>query len=183
MDWWAANAGTNRHLYIGQDVNKTMEKADLAPSTERTQLRTKIDLTRKSPTIQGNCWWPAYSVTANVGGVADSLSTMQQSTAALVPEYPWIASGKPSAPAGLRLKGDRSFAWKAAPVATKTDDVTHYGVYRFDSARDIDLEAPGALIEVVYAPEYTAQEPGVYVVTALNRVNRESDASQPVVIR
>ena len=95
VDWWNRNAG-GRHLYVGQDVDRTMKFADIGYSTEKSQLRHKINLTRNADNIQGNCWWPGYLITKNTAGVADSLKIDFQATISLVPEYPWISSKRPA---------------------------------------------------------------------------------------
>ncbi|MDE6306326.1 MAG: family 10 glycosylhydrolase, partial [Muribaculaceae bacterium] len=100
VNWWNDHA-YDRHIYIGQDVERTMKAADISGSADRNQLNHKVRLSRELPNVQGNCWWPGYSVTANVGGVADSLSSRLQSTPALVPSYPWISSRIPDAVTGI----------------------------------------------------------------------------------
>lgn len=180
-DWWDKNA-EGRHMYFGQDVGNIMKHADLAPSTERTQLRHKIELSRSLPNVQGNCWWPGYSVTANLGGVADSLSRDLQSTIALVPEYPWIKSNTPAAPASLRADG-RKLSWKATDKKGSADDVVRYVIYRFDGTGVPDFEDASAIVAVTPEASFRASEPGLYYISALNRVNRESEPSQPVKIK
>ncbi|MGN1245079.1 MAG: glycoside hydrolase family 10 protein, partial [Muribaculaceae bacterium] len=76
--WWNDNAN-DRHMYFGQCVAWTMDKPDMAPSTDPNQLAHKIRLSRELPNVQGNCWWPAYDVTRNYKGVADSLALKEQS--------------------------------------------------------------------------------------------------------
>lgn len=175
VDWWNNNAGKNRHLYIGQDVGKTMTKADLAPSKNPTQLRHKIELTRTADNIQGNCWWPGYAVTRNVGGVADSLSAVFQAHPALVPAYTWISAATPQAPV---LKADgKKLTWNGSAAEGKASDVVRYAIYRFAPGQDVDIERADALVAVTPATTWTATAPGRYVVTALNRVNNESPAS------
>ena len=54
---------------------------------------------------------------------------------------------------------------------------------RFGRRRsEINLSKPGALVDVITQTEYKASQPGVYVVTALSRVNNESAPSNPIVI-
>ncbi|MCH5221555.1 MAG: family 10 glycosylhydrolase [Muribaculaceae bacterium] len=182
VDWWA-NVGLKRHLYIGQDIGATMKNPDLPPSTEKTQLRHKIELTRQNDNIHGNCWWPGYSLSRNVGGVADSLKTKYQSTPALVPTYPWIKTGAPAPVAKVRLAADNSFSWDAPIPMGKAGDVVKFAVYRFDNRKNIDIEAPGALVALTYSKTFKPTKPGVYVVTALDRVNNESEPSKPIVIK
>lgn len=179
-EWWDKNAGL-RHMYYGQDVNNIMKHPDLAPSKEKTQLRHKIELSRELPNVQGNCWWPGYSVTANVGGVADSLSNDLQNTIALVPEYPWITNSRPAAPK-LKASG-RTLSWKGSEARGNASDVVKYVVYRFDNAAEADFDDAAAIVAVVPGTTFPADKPGVYYVTALNRVNNESAPSKGVTVR
>ena len=179
--WWAEN-NNGRHMYIGQSVNKTMDKADLAPSKEKSQLRRKVEMSREENGIHGNCWWPGYSITANYKGVADSLAATLQSTVAIVPSYPWISTSVPVAVV-VKASKDGKLTWDAPSVENKVTDVVRYVVYRFDTKKDINLENAAAIVSVIPANEYVATEKGVYVVTALDRVNNESPASKPVEIK
>lgn len=175
-DWWNDNAG-GRHMYFGQDVGNIMKHADLPPSTEKTQLRHKIEISRNLPNVQGNCWWPGYSVTANVGGVADSLSNNLQNTVALVPEYPWMTKQKPSPVTVAPVKPDGMLRWTAGPKPQgAVTDVNHYVVYRFPlDVTHLDFTNPEFIYKVTYNTSLQLTEPGRYFVTALNRANIESN--------
>lgn len=183
VDWWNGVAGQNRHLYIGQDVVKCMKKKDLAPSTEASQLRTKVEMTRNAANIQGNCWWPAYSLTANVLGVADSLRYDIQAHPALVPAYTWISSTAPAAIKNIKPQADGSFAWTAPKAQGKTEDVVRYAVYRFDALENADITNASGLVDVINTPYFKPTESGVYIITALDRVNNESAPSDPIVVK
>lgn len=180
--WWAEN-NNGRHMYIGQSVNRTMDAADLAPSTDASQLRSKIEMSRAFPGgIHGNCWWPGYSVTRNYKGVADSLANDLQATIAIVPAYEWISNTKPSVVADVKAK-DGKITWAAASIENKSTDVVRYVVYRFDDKKSINLEDANAIVVVTPNNEFKTEVPGVYVITALDRVNNESLASKPVEIK
>lgn len=179
VKWWNDNAGP-RHMYIGQDVNKTMTKPDIPPSTLPNQLQHKVALTRQLPNIQGNCWWPAYSITANVGGVADSLALDLQKAIALVPSYPWISKQKPAKVTGLKAKG-KKLKWVAPAIGSSVNDPVKYVIYQLDPV------SPGldnaTIVAVTPNAEYTVKSPGFYVVSALNRVNNQSLPSQVVRVK
>lgn len=171
--WWNDHTGTNRHLYIGQDVAKTMEK---------NELGEKINISRTLPNIQGNCWWPGYALTRNVGGVADSLANVYQANVALVPAYPWISEVIPAPVENINLSADKTISWTAPAQTGSADDVVRYVVYRFDSPEEINIENADAVVDVIPENSFRAIMPGTYVVTALTRVNNESEGSVPVVI-
>lgn len=173
VDWWNKNAGNNRHLYVGQDVKRTIDKSE---------LKHKVLLTRDAKNIQGNCWWPGYELTRNTGGVADSLSSQYQHYPALVPQYPWKYQGTPHAVDGLRVNKKR-ITWAKPQPNGKASDVVRFAVYRFDSIDDIDISRGEALVDITGTADFTATVPGCYVVTAIDRVNNESEASNPVIIQ
>lgn len=180
-DWWNENAGP-RHMYYGQDVNNIMKHKDLAPSTENTQLRHKVQLSRSLPNVQGNCWWPAYAITANQGGVADSLANDLQSTIALVPEYPWISNNRPKSVVNAKYtKGEIS--WEVAPAKNSADDAVKYVVYRFDKDVKPDFKNPAAIEAVTWQNNYKPTTSGDYYITALSRVNNESLPSAKLTVK
>lgn len=173
VDWWDKATDGSRHIYVGQDVERSVKKAELG---------RKVALSRNAPHIQGNCWWPAYSLTRNVAGAADTLSRALQRTPALVPPYSWMCSDTPDAVRSIVPGEDRTFSWKAKEAAGAVTDIVKYAVYRFESRRDIDCDNADALVAVTYGTSYKADRPGVYVVTAINRANIESAPSAPIYI-
>jgi hypothetical protein len=154
-----------------------MKYADIPPSNEKNQLRHKIELTRDAAHIQGNCWWPGYAVTRNEGGVADLLHNDFQSTIALCPTYPWISNEKPEAVTSLKHK-DGKLTWTAPKAENKVSDITKFVIYHFKDSKSIDLEDSAAIIAVTNRYEYEVSEPGTYIVTALDRVNNESEPTK-----
>ena len=174
--WWNDNAN-GRHMYIGQSVVRTMDSADLAPSKNPTQLDHKIQLSRELKNVQGNCWWPGYSVTSNYKGVADSLANNQQSTIALVPNYPWIDNVAPENVINLK-QVDNKLQWEPAKSEDVMQQARSFVVYSFKAGEKVDLNRAAAIQAVTYTNEYVlpADKKGeyTYVVTTLDRANNES---------
>lgn len=173
-DWWDENSGHNRHLYIGQDVERCISKGELGE---------KVEISRSRQNVAGNCWWPGYSVTRNSGGVADSLANNLQKDIALVPPSSWLSSTPPAAPAKVSVEPGGVIAWQAPAPQGKIGDVTRFVIYRFDSLENIDVNDASAIIAVVPDMSFKTTEPGTYVVSALDRVNNESEPSVPVLIQ
>lgn len=168
IDWWAENA-YGRHMYIGQDVGRTMKAGE---------LDTKMKIQRRRPEISGHCWWPGYSLVANTGGIADTLSTCLQRHKALVPSYPWIQSEGPWPLDNVRLDGER-LSWEAPASEGVVEDAVRFVVYRFNTPV-CDTNRAEAIVEITPRHEFLAVAPGYYVVTALDRANNESAPSPPV---
>ncbi len=167
--WWNDNAN-GRHMYFGQCVAWTMDKPDMKPSSDPNQLAHKIRLSRQLPNVQGNCWWPAYDLTRNYRGVADSLIHKEQSRIALVPSYPWIDSIAPDAVRNLKANASDSaisLHWNAPRTSDPLQVPRFYVIYR-DSQ----------IIAVTDATSFTDSHatPGrhTYSVTVLDRANNES---------
>lgn len=177
VQWWARNAG-DCHLYVGQDVARSMDAPDGDPAYGSCQLCRKVQLTRELDAVQGNCWWPGYEIARNRGGVADSLACSLQATVALVPAYHRIASRGPAAVSGLRLDGGR-LRWHAPMTEGVTEDAVRFVVYRFDNRRT-DIADASAIVAVTPQLEIEVTRPGYYVVTALDRANNESEPSRPL---
>jgi hypothetical protein len=154
-----------------------MKYADIPPSIEKNQLRHKIELTRDAAHIQGNCWWPGYAVTRNEGGIADLLHNKYQSTIALCPTYPWICNETPAAVTSLKHK-DGKLTWSAPKIENKVSDLVKFVIYHFKDNKSIDLDDASAIICITNRYEYEVSEPGTYIVTALDRVNNESEPTK-----
>jgi len=170
--WWNDNAN-GRHMYFGQCVAWTMDKPDMAPSTDPNQLAHKIRLSRELPNVQGNCWWPAYDVTRNYKGVADSLALKEQSRIALVPSYPWIDTVAPDPVGGLEISaGNRrvTLRWKAPVTSDPLQMPRFYVIYR-------DLEIVGVTDATSYIDTKVSPGSHTYSVSVLDRANNESTLS------
>lgn len=172
-DWWAQAVTPECHLYIGQDVEKTMSKPGIAPFEEPNQLRHKIEITRSNPAILGNCWWPAYSITKDSQGVATALAEDFQCSIALPPEYPQLSSGDLQPVKKLRINGNK-LSWDAAEGAAR------YVVYNFPEWEMADLDDASCIVAVTPLTSIEVEDEGVYVVTALDHANMESDPSNVV---
>ena len=135
VKWWNDNVkGTD--LYIGQDVQRTMDTPD-ARTGGKNELDTKVKFTRNLPNINGNVWWCGYWVTGNYKGAADSLAMKYQSTIALPPAYGDKAI-KPMAVKNLRVNKNNQvskLSWQpdGATMIQKSTDPVRYVVYKFYS--------------------------------------------------
>ena len=183
--WWNDNAN-GVDVYIGQDVQRTMNTPD-PRNNDRNELDTKVKLSRRLPNVKGNVWWHGYWVTGNYKGVADSLAMKYQSTIALPPEY-GDKSLKPSRVKDLQVenRGDRLFlTWtgkrKYHDHTPEETDAVRYVVYEFFAGEEIDLDDPQAIIavtpynSVLISDDLSQLSGSTFVVTALDRMNRESD--------
>ena len=179
VKWWN-DCAPDCQLYIGQDVNRCMDKTDLDGGNN--QLHSKLDACRKADNIQGVCWWQAYSVSGNYKGVSDILQKDCQQYKALVPEYSGLCSERPAPPCDLR-ETSRVLRWECHEPEGKANDAVRFVVYRTENGDKDELDNPATIIAVTDAREYTVSAAGVYIVTSLNRVNAESESSAKIRVK
>lgn len=172
VHWWSNNSGRIRHLYIGQDVNKCVDKGE---------LEEKVNFSRTLPYIKGNCWWPGYSITRNHNGAYDSIKALQ-TPPVLPPEYPWLCADKPTPAQNIRLD-DNTITWDIPTPGNKASDATRFVIYRFDDISDINIDDASAIVDIQSGNTYRTTKPGLYVITSLSRTNIESEPATPVMVK
>ena len=180
VDWWAKHAA-NRPLYIGQDVNRTVSKADLM-NPNRNQMPEKYRLQRMYPTIGGSCQWYAAAVEQNVGNYRTMLMKDIHQYPALLPTSPFMDDKAPEKVKKLKplwTEDGYILFWTVPRAKTVMDEVTQYVVYRFEGKEKVDLEDPSHIVAITRNTFYRLPyEDGKtryrYVVTALDRLHNES---------
>ncbi|MFR4036906.1 MAG: family 10 glycosylhydrolase, partial [Butyricimonas faecalis] len=100
--WWDKNAH-DIHLYIGQDVARTMKASDLT---------RKMELSRSLHHVKGNCFWPANEIVWNTDGIADSLQEHYHKTPALIPAYTHMHNGRPKKKPLLSERTEKGYTVK-----------------------------------------------------------------------
>jgi uncharacterized lipoprotein YddW (UPF0748 family) len=92
LSWWASENTKKRHLWPGLYTSRVTGQAK---GWEAREVVDQIALTRKQPEA-GVVHFSMKSLMRNPGGVADALKKTYAEPA-LVPESPWLATGKPPA--------------------------------------------------------------------------------------
>lgn len=181
IHWWN-DMNYKGQLYIGQSIG-TFSEPDL-DNPAITQTARKMQLVRDLPNVDGNVWWPGWTL-ADPKGIAlpDSLRLIYQKNPALIPAYTDLDAVAPEPVASLRA-GSHGLSWK--PVAT--DDVLQqphfYVVYRFGAGEKIDLSDSGHIVKITrgttYKPAGKRNGKYRYVVTVVDRCWNESKPSKAI---
>lgn len=172
-NWWGANIKGRTHLYVGQDVKRTMQE---------DQLNIKLDLSRTN--AQGNIWWPADELLRNHAGISDSLSKTYYPTKALLPEYRG-SLGKTRAPKEINTvwedfnEDGHMLMWEDMHVSSDPETPFFYAIYAFVDGEKVDMDNPRALVAVTTNPYYKlpvldGQTTYTFLLTAINRFWQES---------
>lgn len=191
IKWWSEN-NFDRQLYIGQNLTRTINAVPQDSKDKKgvSQLHEKMRMVREDPKVHGNVWWSGYALGNNPDGFADSLANSYQRYPALVPQYKHIDS-IPPAPVrslvGQKVKDGALLSWATAPAKDEMDKPAYFCVYRFEENEPINLDNAIKLQKIVRKPSYTIPESKdgktyKYVVTALDRLYNESEASEPIVV-
>ncbi|WP_280743497.1 MULTISPECIES: family 10 glycosylhydrolase [unclassified Parabacteroides] len=167
IKWWDAHAG-DAHLYIGQDVARTMKSDHLAQ---------KMEYARTYPHVGGNCFWPANEILWNNKGVADSLKQHYHRYPALIPAYTNMYDRSPEMVKNLKVEKQANgimLNWNAASTSH------YYVVYYFAKGEKVDLNNPKCIFEITqdaacFLPyRNKGKDSFRVVVTAVDRYHNES---------
>lgn len=178
--WWAKHA-VARPLYIGQDVERTVSKADLQ-NPNQSQIPAKYSLQRSLPTVQGSCQWYAAAVVANKGHYRDMLVKEYHKYPALLPTSPFMddeAPGKVKKVKAVWMEDGYLLFWTAPKATDKMNEAVQYVVYRFDRKEKVNLEDPSHIVAITRdtfykLPYEDGEKKYRYVVTSLDRLHNES---------
>lgn len=182
INWWN-DLDLPGHLYIGQSIETFNEPDIVNPKT--TQMAKKIELVRELPNVDGNIWWPGWSIASNEIGIRDSLAMKYQCTPALLPAYTDIDNVAPEGVEAWISHTSGRIRWIAGPTEDVMQQPHFFIVYRFRDDEESDITKPENIFKITrdtsFVPEMPAEgHTDRYVITAVDRCWNESLPSEPV---
>jgi uncharacterized lipoprotein YddW (UPF0748 family) len=178
--WWAAHTDKVK-LYIGQDVLRTIKPDSL----KKGQLNKKMFLATKESNVSGHCFWPAYELERNAGGIVDSLNKKYFKYMAIQPVDNKLDTVPPGCVSNVTYKNAGkdmiNVSWKAPEAKSEMDKARRYVVYGFKRSDKIDIENHANILEICNTNSCTIKLTGkieILVVTALDRCHNESIGSK-----
>ncbi len=182
--WWAKHSA-NRPLFIGQDVMRTVKKAD-AKNPKQHQMPAKMKLQRSLPTVQGSCQWYAAAVVENAGNYRTLLEKEYHRYPALIPTSPFMDNKAPGKVKKLKMMWTFEgpvLSWQAPKGKTEMDKAVQYVVYRFEKGEKVNLNDASHIVAITrdtfyLLPYDEGKVKCQYVVTALDRLHNESKAKK-----
>lgn len=178
INWWN-DSNFKGQLYVGQSIS-TFDAPDLDnPST--TQMAKKMQLVRDLPNVDGNVWWPGWSISKNVVGIADSLATTYQKNIALVPAYTDIDNVAPSPVIKLSRK-KKDLKWSVNTTTDPMQQASWFIVYRFSKKEEVNIEDSSKIFSVTKKDSITVPKSKnwKYVVTVADHCWNESIPSMAI---
>jgi uncharacterized lipoprotein YddW (UPF0748 family) len=178
--WWSRN-NFGAHLYIGQDVDRTMKTPDKS-IPGKNQLSRKMELERTLPAIYGNCFWPGYELMKNNRGVVDSLRNHYHLYPALIPAYAHMHAKTPKDVKSLKTEWTPQgyvLHWKKNGDPANPEKAQYYIVYRFAGKEKVNLNDPSKIValtrETAYLLPYKqGKNKYKYIVTSVDRFHNET---------
>ncbi|WP_294069571.1 glycoside hydrolase family 10 protein [Proteiniphilum sp. UBA1028] len=172
LHWWNNN-NFQQHLYIGQDLKRSIDK---------NELQTKIQQSREMAFVNGNCYWYGYQILDNFQGVANILKTDIHRAKALVPAYTHMHDGRPGTVKKLTevFTEDMHFlTWEHDRKPMNPEAPQKFVVYRFRHNEKVDIRRAEYILCVTPENFFVLPYEGgevkyTYVVTALDAFGNES---------
>ncbi|MCR5152028.1 MAG: family 10 glycosylhydrolase [Prevotella sp.] len=183
ITWWNSHAA-NRPLYIGEDIERTAKHPD--PQNPRShQLPAKYRLHQQMRNVNGWVLWYAKAAVDNIGNYGMALRNGYWRTPALQPLMPFIDGTAPKKPRKVKFitdNGRKVLKWKAPKGKGWKDKAVKYIVYRFMPNQPIDTEDPANIVCMTGNTWFVTPDNNgaTYVVTALDRMNNESQGVSKV---
>lgn len=185
LDWWAHHT-YGRQLYIGQGLYRVGSPGAWRDPAE---LPDQLIANRSYPQVSGSIFYSASVFYRDTYGLDDSLRNHFYRYPALLPLMPWLDSLAPEAPrllSALPLNGGLQLSWMDTDTSAKT---TGFVVYRFPGDTIWDLDNPAYILKILKRSmlrdsasvlsftdsSYRPGEQFLYTVTALDRMQNESD--------
>lgn len=184
IKWWNKYC-SNRPLYIGESVDRTVKFAD--PQNPNTnQMGRKFMLHNQLSNIQGTVLWYSKAVVDDMGNYGTMLRNHYWKKPALQPLMPFIDNTTPKQPKKLKpvwTSDGLILFWEKPKGTGWKNEATKYVVYRFAKGERIDLNNSNAIEAITSSPMYKlpyvkGQDKYTYVVTALNRMANESKGTK-----
>lgn len=191
LDWWGNNT-YGRHLYIGQAaylIRNPYTKGERAWSV-LSEIPNQIRAIRNNGRAQGSIFFSSKSLSTVAKSLTDSLRNNFYKYPALPPQMPWLDEIVPNAPHSFTaeaLTDGIHLKWAKPLKAKDGETASGYVVYRFNEGEKPSTVNPKNIIKISFEdfPFYldTTVEKGkryTYIVTALDRLKNESEASETV---
>ena len=168
-------------MYIGEDVERTVKYKD--PNNNNShQLGAKMNLHQQLPRVKGTVLWYAKAAVDNIGNYGTALRQHYWRVPALQPIMKHIDHKAPKKPRKAKAidmgNGQHVLFWLQPRGKGWKDEPVKYAVYRFEKGEKTDIDNPSHMIAITpytfYELPKNATKSGIYVVTALDRMQNES---------
>jgi uncharacterized lipoprotein YddW (UPF0748 family) len=180
LAYWWNDFGFGRSIYVGLAPYRLDKHADHKLWRKEKFLIRQIELLRELNEIEGFAYFSSkHFFRSDLKGLNRKLQKSCTPYPALVPLMPWIDNQPPAIPTNLRLEG-KSLTWDSQQETGEMDRARFFVLYRFDPNENSTLKSVQNIVDVSSENRMVFEEslpPGVYRVSALDRLQNESQLS------
>lgn len=175
INWWN-DKNYKGQLYIGQSIS-TFDAPDLVnPNT--TQMARKMELVRTLPNVDGNIWWPGWSIATNAVHMYDSLATTYQKNLALIPAYTDLDKVAPAPVKKLRVENS-TLSWDVKETSDEMQKPNFFIVYKFPKGEKADITDNKYIVAITKESSIKLKDEDIDSTFAVTVVDRCWNESKP----
>ena len=182
--WWDEHR-YGRSLYIGLGIYKIDPKSATREWASPDEIPGQIRTIRSIPGIEGSAFYSSNHFTRNLLGLQDSLQTNLYSQPAVIPPMTWIDSIPPATPERFKKRG-KKIKWTTPVNQKEMDKPTRFVIYvRPENEKTVPFRIYSICVGNRFKFTGLNHRKKKYEVriSALDRLNNESKATGPVIIR
>ncbi len=187
--WWDDQAASKNRIHIPGLALYRLASGD--GNWAASEILNQINKNRESQNAAtyGQLFFRAKNLKDNLKSIGGSLQANQYKHPSVPINLSWKESFAPNAPTGLSYSGN-TLSWTASTTASDGDNARKYIVYRFANVAEASsaMNNGTKIVSVVagnsidVAATWLDQPNNVFVVTALDKNNNESLASNTVAV-
>lgn len=181
--WW--NDFSYGHcMYIGLAPYRINKKSKYKYWRKEKYFIKQITLTRKLQNIQGFGYFSSNSLMDKNRKLNKLLSKKTCAYPTIVPAMPWIDNEAPDAPYNIS-KANNRISWVIDKKDNEFDKARFFVVYQFKLNSTQQLKKAENMMNITgqnYVQFDTKIPKGIYRISALDRLNNESQLSEPIII-
>jgi len=185
LAYWWNDYSYGRHMYVGLAPYRLDKKSQHKQWRKEKYLLRQINLIRDLEGLSGFAYFSSrHFFRKDLVRLNNKLQKDYCRKPALVPEMHWIDARAPGRPTGLRMEGN-TLVWDAAESAGEMDRSRFFTVYRYEPGENNRIKSVKNLVELTGESRIDFGEEipvGIYRVSGLDRLNNESQLSDPLVV-
>jgi uncharacterized lipoprotein YddW (UPF0748 family) len=185
LAYWWNDFSFGRHMYVGLAPYRLDRKSQYPLWRKEKYLLRQVDLIRDLQDLDGFAYFSSKHFFRNdLARLNKTLQKKHCHTPALVPEMPWIDNLAPGCPTGLRLEGE-TLIWDVPETSDEMDRSRFFAVYRYKPGENTKIKSVENLVKLTGESCITFGKEvpeGIYRVSGLDRLNNESQLSEPFVV-
>jgi hypothetical protein len=185
LAYWWNDFSFGRHMYVGLAPYRLDRKSDYPQWRKEKYILRQMDLIRDLKGLDGFGYFSSkHFFRKELAKLNKTLQKKHCHTPALVPEMPWIDALAPGRPTGLRLEGE-TLVWDVQETSDEMNRSRFFAVYRYKPGENTRIKSVENLVELTGESHITFGKgvpEGIYRVSGLDRLNNESQLSEPFVV-